>query len=61
MRVEGDTAKHYVAVRLDSYLNAHQGELILADEDTGEVKWKDKTGVERSLTLGGHAIRIRLK
>lgn len=61
MKVEGENAKLYVAVRLDSYLNAHQGELVLADEDSGEVRWKDKTGEEKRAVLGAHAIRIRLK
>lgn len=58
MRIEGEAAKGRCAVRLDSFMNVNQGELLLADEDTGEVKWKDRAGVETSVTLGPHAIRI---
>lgn len=36
MKVEGDAAKGYQAVRKDSFANAHQGELVMADDQTGE-------------------------
>lgn len=58
MNVSGDEAKRFNAVRLDSYACVNTGELIAADEQTGAVRWKDKTGTEQSVTLGSHAIRI---
>lgn len=58
MKVEGDAAKGYQAVRKDSFMNAHQGELVMADDQTGEVRWKDKAGVLRDITLGPHMISI---
>lgn len=58
MNISGDDAKLYRAVRLDSFENANKGELIEANEDTGFVSYKDKTGATVTLTLGQHAIRI---
>jgi hypothetical protein len=58
MRIYGDDAKLYNAVRLDDFRNANLGELLLADDQSGEVSWKDSTGNTKSLTLGAHAIRI---
>ena len=58
MRVEGEGAKNFNAVRLDSLMNANIGPLLLADEDTGEVVYNDRTGTAVQLKLGSHAIRI---
>lgn len=58
MTVSGDDAKGFNAVRLDSYANVNTGELVEANDATGLVRWKDKAGVVKSITLGEHAIRI---
>jgi hypothetical protein len=58
MRIHGDDAKKYNAIRLDSFANANQSELVLADDQTGEVSYTDKAGELKSVTLGLHAIRI---
>lgn len=59
MKVEGDSARAYSAVRTDSMLPIEgKGRLVLADDLSGEVKWLDATGETCSLTLGQHAIRI---
>ena len=58
MQVSGDEAKRWNAVRLDSFRNVNEGELVSADDQTGDVSWKDKTGEVKTLTLGLHAIRL---
>lgn len=58
MTVSGEEAARFNAVRLDSFATVNMGALIAADEQTGAVRWKDKTGTEKSVTLGAHAIRI---
>jgi hypothetical protein len=58
MTISGEEAKNYNAVRLDSMANANQGELVAADEDTGFVVYKDRTGEEVKLQLAPHSIRI---
>ena len=58
MNVSGEDAKRFNAVRLDSYANVNEGELVEADEQTGHVRWTDKAGEVKSRTLGDHAIRI---
>ncbi len=58
MKIEGDDAAKYRAVRLDTFENANKGELISADETTGFVAYKDATGETKTLTLGEHSIRI---
>lgn len=58
MNVSGDEAKGYRAVRLDSLENANKGELVSADDETGLVVYKDKTGEEVRLPLPAHSIRI---
>jgi hypothetical protein len=58
MKIEGDEASKYRAVRLDTFENANKGELVSADEMTGFVSYKDATGETKTLTLGDHAIRI---
>lgn len=46
MKLEGDAAKTYDAVRRDSCVTVNKGILTFADTDTGEVKWKDSVGEE---------------
>jgi hypothetical protein len=58
MRVEDETAREHNAVRLDNLENANKGILVLADEATGEVVYKDASGSMISTLLGPHAIRI---
>jgi len=60
MRVEGEAARHWSAVRLDSFapVEGGKGTLTLADDQTGEVKWTDTTGEACTVTLGNHAIQI---
>jgi hypothetical protein len=58
MQVSGEEAHKYQAVRRDSLLTINQGVLILADDETGEVKWTDRAGREKSLKLGASAVRI---
>lgn len=57
MRVEGENASKFRAVRMDSYADV-PGILVMADEETGEVHTTDKTGEIRKVTLGQHAIKI---
>lgn len=59
MRVEGEEAQAFKAVRLDSFLDVNKGELVSADEMTGEVRWRDHVnpGDIKSLNLGAHNIR----
>ena len=35
------------------------GLLLFADDQTGEVRWTDKSGEAKSLTLGPHMISIQ--
>lgn len=58
MKVEGDEAKLYRAVRLDSFKDANQGELVSADDLTGVVIYKDTPETTKTIVLGEHAIRI---
>lgn len=60
MRIEGEAAAGWSAVRLDSLqaVEGAHGRLLLADTDTGEVKWTDKTGTACELRLGPQAIRL---
>jgi hypothetical protein len=59
MKIDGDEAKFFNAVRLDSFQNVNQGTLISADEQTGEVHWSEKiTNEDLTLTLGPNAIKI---
>ena len=59
MQVSGDAAKEYYAVRLDSFATVNAGLLLFADDQTGEVRWTDKSGEAKSLTLGPHMISIQ--
>ena len=59
MRVDGESAHNYSAVRLDSFATVEgQGKLTMADDQTGEVKWTDAIGDAHTTTLGAHAIQI---
>ena len=60
MRVEGESAARFSAVRLDSLQSVEgaKGKLLLADTDTGEVKWKDRTDTVCEARLGPQAIRL---
>jgi hypothetical protein len=58
MKIEGEDAKLFRVVRLDTFENANKGELVSADELTGYVAYKDAAGEVKTLTLGDHAIRI---
>lgn len=58
MKVDGEEAKHFRAVRLDSFLNANKGELVSADDVSGIVVYKDTPETTKTLELGEHAIRI---
>lgn len=60
MRVEGETAARMSAVRLDSLqaVEGVRGQLVMADTDTGEVAWKDRTGALCQASLGPGAIRL---
>jgi hypothetical protein len=58
MKIDGDAAKDYRVVRLDSFENANKGELVSADEITGEVVFRDTPETTKTLMLGPSAIRI---
>lgn len=57
MVVEGEMASRYQAVLLSS-LEAVPGTLVRADDQTGDVIVKDKTGETKSYTYGQRQIRI---
>jgi hypothetical protein len=58
LRVSGEDAKLYDAVSLSSFANVNRGELVSADDSTGEVVYKDTPESTKAVTLGDHAIRI---
>jgi hypothetical protein len=58
MQVSGEAAAAFNAVRLDDFSNANKGKLISADEVTGVVVYQDTPELQKTLTLGDHAIRI---
>ena len=58
MQVSGDVAHDYNAIRLDSFMPVNDGKLIEADDQTGVVRWLDKTGTEKRVELGSHLVRI---
>lgn len=59
MRVEGEEAAGWSAVRLDSFEPVEgAGLLICADDATGEVAWRDVTNTACRADLGPHAIRL---
>ena len=58
MKIDGEEAKLYDAIRLDSFARVNQGQLLEADENTGSVAWTDKAGERKSMVLGQHSIRL---
>jgi hypothetical protein len=58
MKIEGETAKNWQAVRIDSYATVNLGDLVSADDKTGEVEWLDRTGTVAKVALGPHTIRL---
>ena len=54
MKVTGDAAAGYDAIRLDSMETVNKGVLVEADSDTGHVVWKDSTDSLKEVTLGDH-------
>ncbi len=58
MKVDGDGAAGYKAVRTDSFIDVNHGILLSADDQIGHVVWKDKVGEQKEVTLGPHSIRI---
>lgn len=61
MNISGEEAKNYHAVRLDDFRDAHAGELVSADDQTGVVVYRDTPETTKTLTLGERAIRILRK
>lgn len=58
MTVTGDDAPGKQVVRCGSLETVNGGDLLSADTEAGRVVWKDKTGTQREVTLGPHAITI---
>ncbi len=58
MRLVGDDASPFNAVRRDSLENVNKGPLVLVDDQTGEVAWTDKTGEVKTVTLTSVPIAI---
>ena len=58
MKIDGKNAKLYDSIRLDSFRTVNEGELIEADETTGNVSYKDVTGTQKQVVLGMNAIKI---
>jgi hypothetical protein len=58
MRVSGEDAKNWQAVRTDSLETVNRGVLTMASEDTGDVQWIDRTGQPAQAALGPNAIRL---
>jgi hypothetical protein len=58
MKIENESAASFDAIRRDSCATVNTGTLTEADEDTGLVKWLDKAGQPKEVTLGSNRIRI---
>ena len=60
MRIEGEVAARWSAIRLDSLesVEGARGTLLMADTDTGEVRWRDRTDTVCETRLGPQAIRL---
>ena len=58
MKVEGEAAKEFIAISLSSFDQINRGELLMADDETGTVTYKDTAESQKTVTLGAHAIRI---
>jgi len=62
MRIFEDEAARYDAISLSSFDTINKGLMTLADDDTGEVAYTDKTGnVVVVPALGPHSIRLMLR
>jgi hypothetical protein len=61
MIVSGEAAKNFRVVRLDSMEDAFKGELVSADDVTGEVIYHDTPETTKTLSLGSGAIVILSK
>jgi hypothetical protein len=61
MKIDSDMLEEerqgWRVVRLDSFADI-PGQILSADDQTGEVKMKNPRGEERSYSLGQHAIRL---
>jgi len=58
MRIAGEEAARWQAVRRDSLETVNRGPLLLADDETGLVEWKDGSGEPKRVTLGPGAIKL---
>lgn len=58
MRIEGEDAKRFNAIRLDNFENVNRGELVEADDVTGKVVYRDTPESTKTVVLGERAIRI---
>lgn len=58
MRITGEIARQWSAVRLDSFEQVNSGTLTTADDESGYVEWVDRIGGSHSVSLGPQAIRI---
>lgn len=59
MKVSGEEAKGFDAVRLDSFAAVNgKGDLIDADELTGTVIYQDTPDTQKTVVLGMGAIKI---
>jgi len=58
MRIAGEIARQWAAVRLDSLEQVNSGSLVTADDESGYVEWVDRIGSSHSVSLGPSAIRI---
>ena len=52
MKVSGEEAMRYQAVRKDTLETVNHGLLIMADEETGRVEWRTKSGEMSAIILG---------
>ena len=58
MRVSGEEAMRYQAVRKDTLETVNRGPLIMADEETGRVEWRTRAGETSAITLGPQSIKL---
>jgi len=58
MRITGEIARQWTAVRLDSFEQVNSGTLTTVDDESGYVEWIDSVGRGHSVSLGPQAIRI---
>ncbi len=58
MKVSGEEAIRYQAVRKDTLETVNHGILVMADEETGRVEWRTKSGEMSAITLGPQSIKL---